>query len=226
MTQDLDIASIEAIPPIVLLVDDDRDTLDMYSTHFEREGLWVASATSCANAMTAAAELKPDLIVTDMGGSGGQKGGTIVEAIRDDAMLAETPIIVLSGRDVDALPGRIVHGADLVLVKPVLPDALLAQIRALLAKARDLKVRSSAARERTAALIRKSIDLKERADRISEMIETTARPCPSCGTPLEWLERGAVAGVEYDYYRWCEKGCGLFCYQRSAPAGRRWVKLV
>jgi len=226
VTQDLDIASIEAIPPIVLLVDDDRDTLDMYSTHFEREGLWVASATSCANAMTAAAELKPDLIVTDMGGSGGQKGGTIVEAIRDDAVLAETPIIVLSGRDVDALPGRIVHGGDLVLVKPVLPDALLAQIRALLAKARDLKVRSSAARERTAALIRKSIDLKERADRISEMIETTARSCPSCGTPLEWLERGAVAGVEYDYYRWCEKGCGLFCYQRSAPAGRRWVKLV
>jgi hypothetical protein len=51
VTQDLNIASIEAIPPIVLLVDDDRDTLDMYSTHFEREGLWVASATCCASTM-------------------------------------------------------------------------------------------------------------------------------------------------------------------------------
>ena len=62
--------------------------------------------------------------------------------------------------------------------------------------------------------------------RLADTFETAVRPCPSCGTRLEWLEPGTVAGVEYDYYRWCEHGCGLYCYQRSAPAGRRWVKLV
>lgn len=226
MTQDLTFVSADAVPPIVLLVDDDRDTLDMYSTHFERQGLWVASATSCAHAMTATAELKPDLIVTDMGAGGGDKGAAIVDAIRHHAVLNGTPIIVLSGCDLDSLPTRTVHDANLVLVKPVLPDALLSRIRELLARGRELQVRSAAARQKTHALIRKSTDLMLRAERIAETIEATVRLCPICGMPLEWLERGTVAGVEYDYYRWCDNGCGLYCYQRSAPAGRRWVKLV
>jgi DNA-binding NtrC family response regulator len=226
VTHDLNIAAADAIPPIVLLMDDDRDTLDMYSTHFERQGLWVASATSCANAMSAAAELKPDLIVTDMGAGAGQKGAAIVDAIRHDALLNETPIIVLTGSDPDSLPGRTVQDASIVLVKPVVPDALLSQIRLLLAKGRELRLRSGSAREKTERLVRKSADLMEHAGRIADTIDKAARTCPSCGKPLEWLERGTVAGVEYDYFRWCDNGCGLYCYQRSAPADRRWVKLV
>jgi hypothetical protein len=47
--------------------------------------------------------------------------------------------------------------------------------------------------------------------------------CPSCGKALDWIERGRLDGVEYDYYHWCESGCGLYCYERRAET---WIKLV
>jgi hypothetical protein len=50
-----------------------------------------------------------------------------------------------------------------------------------------------------------------------------ARGCPNCGVTLEWTERGVLAGVEYDYYKWCPNGCGLFCYDRHA---RHFLKLA
>src|SRR4051812_16759680 len=46
----------DAIPPIILLVDDDRDTLDMYSIFFESAGMWVATADSPGVALETIAE--------------------------------------------------------------------------------------------------------------------------------------------------------------------------
>jgi hypothetical protein len=39
---------------------------------------------------------------------------------------------------------------------------------------------------------------------------------PQCRSALDWIERGTIGGIEYDYCHWCPKACGLFCYDRTA----------
>lgn len=53
--------------------------------------------------------------------------------------------------------------------------------------------------------------------------EAKERRCPRCSGRLDWVEQGTIGGTRYDYYRWCLKGCGLYCY--DATAGQ-WVKLA
>jgi hypothetical protein len=78
-------------------------------------------------------------------------------------------------------------------------------------------------RERSTRLTTKARTLRERSDLLLQKeAPLEARPddrrrnCPQCGGPLEWLERGTIGGVEYDYYRWCARACGLYCYDRTA----------
>ena len=214
-----------AVPPIVLLVDDDRDTLDLYSTYFEDAGLWVASASSASDAVDAVAELKPDLVVADVGSSEAMTSTAVVDAVRQNPRTSTVPIILLAESTPEKLPRVTVTEADLVLIKPVRADSLLARVRELLTHSRMLRVRSDAARTKTAALIQKSAQLIERSAALPAR-NAPDRPCPSCGAALEWLECAVLDGLEYDYYRWCRNGCGLYSYQRSAMPGRHWIKLV
>jgi hypothetical protein len=57
----------------------------------------------------------------------------------------------------------------------------------------------------------------------SEDPSATQRTCPGCGTPLEWIEEGTIGLRTYEYYRWCLKGCGLYCFDRHGAA---WIKLA
>jgi len=53
--------------------------------------------------------------------------------------------------------------------------------------------------------------------------DTGRRLCPACGCSLEWVERGTIGGISFDYFRWCLEGCGLYCFDRSRS---KWVKLA
>src|SRR3982750_1939830 len=86
-----------SLPPIVLLVEDDRDTLDMYSSYLESAGLWVATATSPSAGQAHARELRPNLLVTDIRFGGEPTGIDLVHAIKQDVQTAHIPILVLSG---------------------------------------------------------------------------------------------------------------------------------
>src|SRR3954469_8786656 len=213
----------ESIPPIVLLVEDDRDTLEMYSAFFEMSGVWVATSTSPIEAIDAVDELKPDVVVTDVGFSGEPLGLELVHTLKARADTRGIPLIVLSGRALDDLPVATRQTADVCLEKPVLPDLLLDNVRRLVSRSRLLRQRGDNARERAQRLTAKSTDLVNRGHAIQSRIDNLVRQCPDCGNPLEWIERGRIGGAEYDYYRWCFKGCGLFCYDRDA---RKWVKLA
>lgn len=50
-----------------------------------------------------------------------------------------------------------------------------------------------------------------------------AHTCPVCASPLVWADRRTVGGIEYDYYRWCATGCGLYCFDRATD---EWLKLA
>src|SRR5947208_2368705 len=108
------------LPPIVLLVDEHRDSLERYARFLEHAGLWVAATLISAEALAAAEELKPDLIVADSDADA-DSGATerIVDAIKHHAALGRVPIILLTSHPEAAT------AADSVLAKPVAPSLLL-----------------------------------------------------------------------------------------------------
>lgn len=216
------------VPPIVLFVEDDVDTLDMYATYFELSGMWVARSQTPADALAKIFELRPDLVITDLGFAGRFEGVPFVGAIKNRPETRDVPVIVLTGQSAQQVPADVLRWADLCLVKPVLPDALLMDVQRLIALSHTLRDRCQRARE-----IKRIDETAEVADPSDQpeaqphpSVSTPGvqdRPCPTCGSPLEWLERGRIGGGEYDYYRWCRQGCGLQCYDLTAG---RWVKLV
>jgi DNA-binding response OmpR family regulator len=214
-----DISSI----PIILLVEDDPDTRDMYSLFLESKGMWVATAADPAAAATAVAELRPDLIVTDVGFNGRALGLEFAHAVRHAEATAHVPIVLLTGHAPDQMPATARTDADLLLVKPVLPDDLALHIGALLQRSRAVRARNEAAVARAAVLVEKSKGLLAKSQEIDERMKAKTRPCPVCERKLDWVETGTIRGVDYDYYHWCEYGCGLYCFERG---GQRWIKLA
>jgi CheY-like chemotaxis protein len=118
MTISVSEGATDPLPAIVLLVEDDRDTLDMYSSYLESAGLWVATATSPSEGQAHARELRPNLLVTDIRFGGEPTGINLVHAIKQDGQTAHIPILVLSGTSVEELPPETQREADLVLLKP------------------------------------------------------------------------------------------------------------
>jgi CheY-like chemotaxis protein len=205
--------SIDTLPPIVLLVDQHADILAAYAACFEASGLWVATSADPVEALDAVQELRPDLLITD---HFDDPDFNLVQTIKQ-RVPPRLPIILLSGRPLPDVPLAARQGADLCLEKPVQPETLLDSSRLLLERVRGLRTRGERepARGTPVASAPLPVQLPE--------VSPRDRRCPQCAAPLEWIERGRLYGLEYDYYRWCQRGCGLYCYERQ---GRKWVKLA
>ena len=112
----------------VLIADDDPQILRALRITLSARGYDVTTATDGREALNAAIESHPDLMVLDLG-MPGLTGIEVIEAVRGWSQL---PILVVSGRSdstdkVDALDA----GADDYVTKPFAADELLARIRAL-----------------------------------------------------------------------------------------------
>lgn len=116
-------------PPVILLVDDDRDTRDMYAWALETRGYRVVHAATAAAGITLAAAERPDVVVSDFTLQG-DDGFVLAARVRDTAELADTPLILLSGHVFTGADGaRADQLFDCVLLKPVLPDHLIGEIQ-------------------------------------------------------------------------------------------------
>ncbi|HPV06512.1 MAG TPA: response regulator [Aggregatilineales bacterium] len=113
----------------VLIVDDDRTTVDLLKTLLQFDGFDVATARDGASAMSRAHDFQPDAFLVDYHLADGD-GTDLVEALRGDATFSQTPIIVASGmeREQEALAS----GADAFLPKPFDPLDLIALLNNLL----------------------------------------------------------------------------------------------
>jgi CheY-like chemotaxis protein len=195
----------------------------MYSSYFEADGVWVATAATPDEGLSAVEELRPDVVITDIGFDGQPEGVHFVQMLKERPGTRDTPVIVLTGIAPADLPADTRHGADLFLRKPVTADALLENVRRLLESSHILRARGDRARARLSNLLKKSADLQRSRGQVTEAPGTATPMCPNCRQPLEWVERATVGGREYDYYHWCLRGCGLYCFDRR---GRSWVKLA
>ena len=117
-------------PVRVLVVEDDPNVRGLLQTLLEVEGYAVVTASDGMDGLGQAAASSPalvllDLVMPDLGGA------RVLERLRDDPVLSQIPVIVVTGHE-DALPDvRSQLGADNVFLKPFAVAELLARVGAV-----------------------------------------------------------------------------------------------
>ncbi|MHB8620788.1 MAG: response regulator transcription factor, partial [Chloroflexota bacterium] len=111
----------------VLLVDDDRDLIELLTFALRRTGYVVVAAHDPATALKVLRSEQPDLLVLDVN-LGPDDGFDLLRKVRQ---ISRVPVIMLSGRsaDDDKVLG-LELGADDYVTKPFSPRELLARVAA------------------------------------------------------------------------------------------------
>jgi CheY-like chemotaxis protein len=132
----------EAPPPLfgvrVLVVEDDRDTLDLMTVFLRRNGAQVTPAPSAEDALEALGRAVPDVIVSDVGmpGVDGYELMRRVRALSPEAG-GQVPAVALTAYASDADRVQAMRaGFHRHLAKPVDPPELLEVVADLAGKAR------------------------------------------------------------------------------------------
>jgi CheY-like chemotaxis protein len=114
--------------PLILLVDDFDDALDIYSTYLTHKGYRVEVATNGAEAVAKAEQTLPALILMDLR-MPILDGTAALTRLRSDPRFASTPIIALTAHALDEQRRlALAAGFDAVVAKPCLPDDLVTVI--------------------------------------------------------------------------------------------------
>jgi DNA-binding response OmpR family regulator len=122
--------------PLVLCADDDEDILSLVALRLERAGFDVATAIDGDEAVRIAQERRPAIAVLDVM-MPKRTGYEVLAALRADASLAETKVILLSARVQESDVARGMDaGADAYLPKPFKAQDLVAKVQELLAQGR------------------------------------------------------------------------------------------
>jgi CheY-like chemotaxis protein len=118
--------------PLVLIADDFRDVREMYSEFLEFAGFRVVQAETGAEALDAARETKPDVILMDVT-MPGLDGFTATTLLRQDPTFAKVPILMLTAHVfVEHEEQAKAAGCSGFIRKPCLPDELVKVVRSAL----------------------------------------------------------------------------------------------
>ncbi len=116
----------------VLVIDDERDLVELVRYALEREGFDVLGAPDGEAGFALALERRPDVIVLDRM-MPGPDGVEICRRLRLEQRTADVPVILLTARSAEEERVRGLNaGADDYVVKPFSPRELVARIRARL----------------------------------------------------------------------------------------------
>lgn len=126
-----------------LVVDDEQPLVQIVTTYLEREGFEVLAAGDGEQAVEAAREHAPDLIVLDLM----LPGIDGIEACRQIRAFSDAYIVMLTAKaeESDKIIG-LSTGADDYLTKPFSPGELVARVRAMLRRPRTVDAPSSGVR--------------------------------------------------------------------------------
>jgi two-component system phosphate regulon response regulator PhoB len=121
----------------VLVVDDEREILELVKYNLEREGYRVTVVTSGEDALAATRRKMPDVVVLDLM-LPGVDGLEVCRRLKADPATRAIPIVMLTakGSEADIVTGLELGAADYV-TKPFSPRVLTARIRAVLRRAQE-----------------------------------------------------------------------------------------
>jgi adenylate cyclase len=119
-------------PPLILVVDDVPDNVDILQMRLEAQGYEVATATDGLEAVEKTRELMPDLVLLDVM-MPKLDGIETVKRLKADASLPFIPVILVTAKaDASDVIAGLESGGDDYLTKPVDHAALSARVRAML----------------------------------------------------------------------------------------------
>jgi CheY-like chemotaxis protein len=124
--------------PIVLVADDDRDVRELYRACFDTSGYRTADAGTGSQALVAALEIVPDVLLTDYV-LPDIDGVTIARRLRTDPRTAGIRILMITGYANAELERQAASaGIDRVFLKPCLPQTIMREVaRAINRRARS-----------------------------------------------------------------------------------------
>ena len=222
------------VAPLALVVDQDDDSRLLYTEFLELNQWRVITAAGGPEALAKAIAERPDVVVSETR-LPGFDGPTLAELLRRDCSTAHIPFVFVSSDTTSAnLLRASAAGALGVLTKPCLPETLMDLMEQVMQRARELRLRSTAAQataltrsDRATAVQERvrqqrvaGMTLKKSLQRGDTVVPPTPPPtltCPNCDKPLRYL-RSHLGGVsvkhreQWDYFE-CPRRCGTFEYR-------------
>ncbi|WP_027168464.1 response regulator [Mesorhizobium sp. WSM3224] len=118
----------------VLICDDDPLLLELMEFRLRAKGYEVIKAADGAEALAKAEQDEPDIIVLDAM-MPKVDGLEVLARIKGNSALSETPVVMLTARKGERdIVSALEKGADDYLVKPFIPEELLARLARLIAR--------------------------------------------------------------------------------------------
>jgi two-component system alkaline phosphatase synthesis response regulator PhoP len=116
----------------ILVVDDEEDIQELVEYNLTKAGYRVQRAGTGGDAVRAAREYLPDLVLLDLM-LPGMDGLEVAAVLRNDSKTREIPIVMLTakGEERDVVRG-LERGADDYITKPFSPKILVARVQAVL----------------------------------------------------------------------------------------------
>ncbi len=175
------------MPPLVLIVDDERSNLESLGKIFEREGWRVALADAGPAALEALRRDRVSVVVTDLM-MPGMSGEELLRAVK--AVSPETEVVLMTAYGtVETAVAAMKEGAYDFITKPVKRHAIVKAVRQALEKA-SLVAENRALRARLAALAPGAGGLLGDAPAFRAVLETLRQAAPTSATVLLSGESG------------------------------------
>jgi len=121
----------------ILIVDDEKDILELISFNLAKEGYLVETAESGEAALRAARDSSPNLLILDLM-LPGLDGLEVCRQLKENEATRRLPVLMLTakGEDSDVITG-LELGADDYITKPFSPKVLVARVRAVLRRSQQ-----------------------------------------------------------------------------------------
>ncbi len=113
----------------MLVVDDYEDARELYAESLRVLGFRVAVARDGAEAIDLARALTPDVVLMDLS-LPGVDGWEATRRLKADPLTRHIPVVALTGHALaQAADSARAAGCDRLLIKPALPDQVVAEVR-------------------------------------------------------------------------------------------------
>jgi two-component system, cell cycle response regulator DivK len=119
--------------PLILIVEDQSELRQLYVQHLLISGFDVIEAGNGADAITSTAARFPDVVLMDLS-LPILDGWEATRRLKSDVRTAHIPVVALTAHDGSGELQRATHaGCDWFVPKPCPPDALITELRRVLA---------------------------------------------------------------------------------------------
>ena len=119
-------------PPLVLLIDDEPEQVEMYQLSLESAGFEVISAYTGGDGVSLARARQPDAIVLDLR-LPDITGWEVCGLLKTDPQTERIPVVILTAIDSPGLSDQAARaGCAAHLLKPCFPDQLIKVVRTVL----------------------------------------------------------------------------------------------